>query len=276
MVGHARAPWLHAEAHRDPLHDLWQIEDDADTLNSMNKGETPPSAVEAMPDSSANYPEHLHATSGSWEPLPGQGQLIVLEGPDDVGKTTLATELVTRLRENGVQACSLAFPGREPRSLGALVYELHHEPMNVGVHRLDSISLQLLHIAAHVDAIEQRIRPALASGEWVVLDRFWWSTWVYGSLAGIAPEILTAVLQPELLVWRQLEPALVFLIERDEMRVQPDDEWAFRRLVESYRSVARKQKGIHPVQIVTNDDCVSIVTQRLLHLVNKYIGVTRR
>jgi thymidylate kinase len=178
----------------------------------MSKGETPPSAVEAMPDSSAIYPEHLHATSDSWEPLPGRGQLVVLEGPDDVGKTTLATELVTQLRENGIQACSLAFPGREPGSLGALVYQLHHEPLNAGVHRLDSISLQVLHIAAHIDAIQQQIRPALALGKWVVLDRFWWSTWVYGSSAGIAPEILTAVLQPELLVWRQLEPAVVFLM----------------------------------------------------------------
>lgn len=199
----------------------------------------------------------------------------MLEGPDGVGKTTLATELVARLRENGIRACSLAFPGREAGSLGALVYELHHKPLNVGVHRLDSISLQLLHIAAHVDAIEQRIRPALALGEWVVLDRFWWSTWVYGSFAGIAPEILTAVLQPELLVWQQLEPAVVFLIERDETQVQPDDERVFRCLVESYRDVAHRQKGFHPVQIVTNDASVSIVTQRLLYLVSEYLGVTR-
>ena len=59
--------------------------------------------------------------------LPAQGRLIVFEGPDGVGKSTLAEQLTVHLREAGVPCEHLAFPGRQPGSLGHLVYDLHHD-----------------------------------------------------------------------------------------------------------------------------------------------------
>ena len=92
---------------------------------------------------------------------PAQGRLIVFEGLDGVGKSTLAQHLTSRLREVGIPCRFLAFPGRESGTLGRLVYDLHHDAPRLGVSDVNSTSLQVLHIAAHIDAIEGEILPAL-------------------------------------------------------------------------------------------------------------------
>ena len=53
--------------------------------------------------------------------MSGHGSLIVIEGPDGVGKTTLTHALVTRLRHLGFPCHTYAFPGNEPGTLGSLV-----------------------------------------------------------------------------------------------------------------------------------------------------------
>src|SRR5687767_12007738 len=113
------------------------------------------------------------------------GRLFVLEGPDGAGKTILAKALVEQLNSRGTLYEYAAFPGIQEGTLGNMVYDLHHEPERYGITSIHPLSLQTLHIAAHIDAIEQRILPALRSGQSMVLDRFWWSTWVYGLAAGV-------------------------------------------------------------------------------------------
>ena len=59
-----------------------------------------------------------------------RGRLIVFEGADKVGKTTLIEEFTSRLRESGVSSDHLAFPGKQPGTLGRLVYDLHHDEVS--------------------------------------------------------------------------------------------------------------------------------------------------
>ncbi len=93
-----------------------------------------------------------------------RGCLIVFEGPDGVGKTTLAKALVKELIRRGTRCDYFSFPGRDPGTLGRLVYEVHHDPGKFGIHHIDPTSLQVLHIAAHLDAIRGRLLPALEEG----------------------------------------------------------------------------------------------------------------
>ena len=126
-----------------------------------------------------------------------QGALIVLEGPDGIGKTTIANELTAILKKRGFPAVYYSFPGKEKNTLGSLVYQLHHNSQTFGINYVDPVSLQLLHIAAHLDCISARILPSIFSGYHVVLDRYWWSTFVYGIAGGIDKSVLASMIEVE-------------------------------------------------------------------------------
>src|SRR5260370_20827938 len=105
--------------------------------------------------------------------------LYVFEGPDGVGKSTLASHLNNHFKLKGLSSQLLSFPGQEIGTLGAHIYRLYQNPGSFGLHNISVTSEQLLFTAGHADVIENRILPVLSKGGNVVLDRYWWSTWVY-------------------------------------------------------------------------------------------------
>ena len=185
-----------------------------------------------------------------------RGKLFIFEGPDGVGKSTLAEWFKTHLQESGIRAKRLSFPGKEAGTLGRHVYELHHDPSCIGIDRLTAGSLQLLHVAAHIDAIEQRVKPLLAGGQTVVLDRFWWSTFVYGLMGGVERSVLEQMIAVERSVWHPIEPDCFFLVMRAApLRPEPVELWS--RWREAYLSLANEEQERHPVLVVENDRDIS-------------------
>jgi dTMP kinase len=191
-------------------------------------------------------------------PKPMRGKLIVFEGPDGVGKSTLVRNLRILLEREQLATEILSFPGDRPGTTGKLVYDLHHAPGKFGIEQISPIGLQALHIAAHLDAITLTILPAINSGTWVVLDRFWWSTWVYGRAAGIDPRILDSLINAEKLLWGQFTPSVVFLIQR----IKPlgdklaGDEFAI--LTDLYGQLSRSEAANY--EIITMADFEPDVT----------------
>lgn len=183
-------------------------------------------------------------------------KLFVFEGPDGVGKTTTIAEVEKRLRLAGLTSVSLSFPGKEHGTIGAHVYKLHHDLASYDVTKLTPLSLQLLHIAAHVDAIECRLLPLLNEGTTVLLDRYWWSTWVYGIEAGIPLSQLEAIVSLEKLVWRGVVPTTVFLLSRSQHS-------ATQHLVDSYNDLAKQEAGAYPVAIIKNEGAVQSVADEI-------------
>jgi thymidylate kinase len=108
------------------------------------------------------------------------GSLVVFEGPDGAGKSSTAARFTEYLTGSGSHARLFSFPGQVEGTLGWHVYQLHHNPRQFGIESLTAESLQTLHVAAHLDTIDQIIKPSLRSGTTIVLDRYWWSAWVYG------------------------------------------------------------------------------------------------
>jgi thymidylate kinase len=190
-----------------------------------------------------------------------RGKLIVFEGPDGVGKSTLSRALAKKLTEANIHCENLAFPGREEGTIGRLVYDLSRRPDAFGLGKLTSASWQALHIAAHLDAIEQRILPALNEGRWVILDRFWWSTWVYGNASGVERHSLDAMIRVERLQWNGVKPAVVFMIDRsgDFSQVQARDQ-----LRKGYHSLLEKEQSRYPIQTIHNDASVDESVNQLL------------
>ena len=182
-----------------------------------------------------------------------RGRLIVFEGPDGVGKSTLVEQLTSRLRKAGIPCEQQAFPERRPGSLGSRVYNLHHNV--VGQGGINPTSRQVLHIAAHIDVIEGHILPALRAGTWIILDRFWWSTWVYGVASEVPKRSLRAMIGLEKLHWGQVKPDVLFLVER-EIGTPEYGEEVQGRIVEGYRELASRDQFRSRVVTLQNDSSV--------------------
>jgi thymidylate kinase len=192
-------------------------------------------------------------------------RLFVFEGPDGVGKSTLGTAAEQRLRDAGIDCDRLSFPGKEAQTLGRLVYELHHFPERFDVTSLSPTSLQLLHIAAHVDAIERHIVPLLSKGKVVLLDRYWWSTWVYGTATGVSPPQLEAMLAVEQLAWDEVQPSAVFLVQRPSAKAAP-------LLVDTYEQLALRESARHRVIRLNNERSLAQAVDEATRLILRSIA----
>jgi thymidylate kinase len=187
------------------------------------------------------------------------GKLFVFEGPDGVGKSTIVARLQHELT-TGIESVVIgAFPGNAPGSLGRHVYELHHNPERFGVNQLRPDSLQLLHIAAHLDAIHSWIAAARESGKTVLLDRFWWSTYVYGIAAGLPEGTIATIVGVELPYWRSHPPNAVFLVNRPSSKGSTDTA-----LASAYRNLANREREFTPVHELVNDNGVEAVARRVI------------
>lgn len=191
-----------------------------------------------------------------------RGKLIVFEGVDGAGKSSLCTQLATYLLKAGHPVVASSFPGCEEGTLGKLVYSLHHTPQSVGVTQaIVPASIQALHAAAHIDAIERKIVPALRAGSFVLLDRFWWSTQVYGLASGINRNLLNSIVGLARAAWEEIVPDSVFLVERES----PDSQSAV--LKDLYRKTAETEGRAYSVRSIDNTGTMeSSFDQVLEHL----------
>lgn len=201
-----------------------------------------------------------------------RGRLIVIEGPDGVGKTTLANALVDELTQQGIGCEYFSFPGKDPGTLGHLIYEVHHNPKKFDIRNMNPTSKQVLHIAAHVDAIKGRILPALEQGRTIVLDRFWWSTLVYGIVDGVDRASLDAMIALELKSWGATKPTIAFLVTRQSpLRAEGSDE-RWRELGDEYEDLAREQASHYPVETVHNEASIDQALKFTLRVLEREHG----
>lgn len=133
-------------------------------------------------------------------------------------------------------------------------------------------SRQALHIAAHLDAIERVLLPTLSAGCTLIMDRFWWSTWVYGTMAGVDDQILRALIAAEDECWGATQPAAVILLTADTPRgeMSTDELTDWRDKQEAYRRLADEQNAVHPTHTLQNRGRLDSVVDKALAILANY------
>lgn len=194
-----------------------------------------------------------------------KGRLFVFEGADAVGKSSVCNLFVEWLNSQGEEVDSLSFPGKDPGTMGELVYRLQERPTSLGVKSPTASSLQALHIAAHLNAIETRIIPSLKAGKTVVLDRYWWSTRVYGLVGGAREDILDKLIEAEQVAWEGWLPTAVFCIGRSTpLRDEPPEMWS--RWKDGYELMIAQESGRYPIHHVRNESSISDCLASIIRL----------
>jgi dTMP kinase len=108
-----------------------------------------------------------------------RGKFITFEGGEGAGKSTQAAMLALRLEAIGIGVLLTREPGGSP---GAEI--IRHILLSGAAKPLGAAAEAMLFAAAREDHVRCAIEPALASGKWVICDRFVDSTRVYQGTLG--------------------------------------------------------------------------------------------
>jgi thymidylate kinase len=198
------------------------------------------------------------------------GKLYVFEGPDGTGKTALAKSFSKYLTSIGRKNSYFSFPGNCSGSLGKLIYEIHHDIINIGISSINATSLQLLHVASHIDAIESKILPELLAGNSIVLDRFWWSTMVYGHVYGANINSLNKLVEIEKIHWSDVQPSCVFYLKR-KSSLKPTSVKNWDELVEAYEELVQHEYKFSRIEHISNEYSLEDALSQIIKIYSNHV-----
>jgi dTMP kinase len=202
------------------------------------------------------------------------GLLLVLEGPEGVGKTTQAAALARRLDEAGVGVVAFREPGGT--ALGDEVRRLVLSPEHAPVA---PAAEALLFMAARAQ-LAGRIAALLAEGRVVLLDRFFLSTYAY-QIAGRglpaeevrrANALAAGGLRPDLTLLLAVDPgeARSRMLARGGLdRMEREDADFHARVTEAFLAAAdpawqAAHPEVGPVSLVEAGGAAETVTARIV------------
>lgn len=184
-----------------------------------------------------------------------RGSLVVIDGPDRVGKSTQVARLARRLEEEGRAVKVSREPGGDQvgEALRTVILET----------QLDPWTELLLFLAGRARHLAEVVEPALRGGELVLLDRYTPSTLVYqGAMLGdvVVGELtsLPVFLVPNVTVILDCVNPLAAFDDADRFERRGLRAWEERR--SRYLSFARQFGWI----VVSGDGPEQAVTDRLL------------
>ena len=207
----------------------------------------------------------------SMDNLISSSRVFIFEGIDHAGKSTIVTELSNKLKEMKIAHSTYSFPGKESRTVGALVNDLHHNQDVYFDKPIDALSLQMLHVAAHIDTINSRIIPDLKAGKVVLIDRFWWSTFAYGVANGIKRSTIRNILLPEKKALSKLTVAQFFLIRRNS-RTDDYSSGYSKSVLETYEELGADVEKSGLLTIVDNDSDLTSIVDGILKKILSCLG----
>jgi dTMP kinase len=109
-----------------------------------------------------------------------KGFLFVIEGIDGAGKSTQARMLLRKLRARDIDSAALREPTR-----GRWGREIRAKARETGL--LTPVQELELFLRDRRENVEKNIRPGLAQGRVLILDRYYFSTMAYQGAKGLDP-----------------------------------------------------------------------------------------
>ena len=200
-------------------------------------------------------------------------KFIVIEGLEGAGKSTAVSYVLDWLRQHGItQLETTREPGGTPlaEKMRAIVKEVHDEPLTIQAELL-------LMYAARVQLVENRIKPALKNGTWVVGDRHDLSSQAYqgggrGIDAALINQIKHAVLgdfAPDLTLYLDIDPAIGLerARQRGELdRIEQEALAFFQRTRARYLELAKQDPTIYIIDAAQSPEQVQAAINTVLEL----------
>lgn len=196
----------------------------------------------------------------------------VFEGPDDVGKTTLIKKISHELKKRKIKIKILSFPGNKTKSIGKIVYDIHHNPYKYDLDKVFPSSLQTLHLAAHMEIFESEIKNVSNNVEVLLFDRFWLSLIAYSKLLYLDPRLILLFEKIELFIWKNFIPTKIFVIERNINTIKFESEFQksnFIKLSKIYSQLQKKYSRKYNFVKVDNSQNINLTINSILKLINE-------
>ena len=185
-----------------------------------------------------------------------KGILITLEGPEGAGKTTILQQILPILTQVGVAILTTREPGGI--RIAESIREIILAPENTAI---DGKTELLLFAAARRQHLNEKVRPALAEGKIVIIDRFIDSSVAYqGYARGIDVADVEAInrfatdgLLPDLTLYLDVDTEVgltrVMAGDREVNRLDLEAQEMHQKVRAGYQAIAKA----HPERIVTID-----------------------
>jgi dTMP kinase len=215
------------------------------------------------------------STDSKLESRMPRGCFITLEGIEGAGKSTHIAHLSRVLTERGIQVLMTREPGGSP--IAERIRAVLLDTANAG---MDETAELLLMFAARAEHLSKRICPALASGTWVICDRFTDATYAYqGGGRGLDHERIRML---ETLVQGDLRPDLTLVLDlspeqglgRARRRGTADRfESETLRFFEAVRAVYLSRAAACPARYCVIDAAapLAVVSAQILLQINAFI-----
>lgn len=176
------------------------------------------------------------------------GKLIVFEGPDGSGKTTILKKVNEKLTDEGYKLTLVREPGGTDISEKIREIIIDNDNINMAAK-----TESLLFAASRAQLVEEKLRPALANGEIILCDRFVLSSLLYQGVGrGLGIDEVEAIndfaigdVKPDLTIFFNIDYKTALVRKRANFSADrlENEDFDFHKIIfDAYLDIADRYK----------------------------------